>query len=38
MGKTKIVFISSVTGKFVNASYAAQHPESTVRLTVPTGR
>ncbi|SHE42366.1 hypothetical protein SAMN05444008_101385 [Cnuella takakiae] len=38
MAKTKQVYISAKTGRFVKASYAAQHPSTTVRLTVPTGR
>lgn len=38
MGKTRKAYRSAVTGKFVKPGYAKQHPRTTVRERVSTGR
>lgn len=34
MAKTKQVYISATTGKYVTKAYATQKPNATVRMTV----
>lgn len=38
MAKTKSVYKSAITGKFVKPSYAKTHPNTTVKQTVKKGR
>lgn len=32
--KTRIVYRSAITGRFVSRAYAEAHPETTVRVTI----
>jgi len=38
MGKTRTAHRSAVTGKFVKPSYAKQHPQTTVKERISTGK
>jgi len=38
MGKTKQVNISANTGRYVTSTYAKNHPNTTVKMTVNKGK
>jgi hypothetical protein len=38
MGKTRTAHRSAITGRFVKPGYAKQHPRTTVRERVTTGK